>query len=91
MVRQICWKVKLPEGGKKEIRVDFFSGKIRWQFKFPDRAQWLYDQEASLEEWDELLDLVQRRYNRGNTGHKDLLLVEASRTAFLRKQPKSVD
>jgi hypothetical protein len=89
MVRLICWKAKLPEGGKKEIRVDFFGGKIRWQFKFPNRDHWLYDQEPSLEEWDELLDMLQRRYQRGNAAHKDLLLVEKGRTEFLRKQPKA--
>jgi len=84
MIRQICWKVKMPEGGKKEIRVDFFAGKIRWQVKFPDADNWIYDYQAPIEDWDELLDQVKRRYDRGNVAHKDLLLVEQGRLACLR-------
>jgi hypothetical protein len=84
MIRPICWVQKLPDKVKREVRVTFFSGGIKWQFKRSDEESWNYDLEPSLEDWDELYDLVHNRYQRRSASQKDLDL-----TTRLRNNARS--
>jgi hypothetical protein len=77
MIRQICWKEGHPDGGKTEVRVDFFSGKIEWKFKLPKTSYWNRGLAPTNEQWDTLLDEVERRYQRQRVQWKDVLRVRA--------------
>ena len=76
MIRQICWKEKHEAHGKTEVRVDFFAGEIKWQFKFPDSDRWNYEHTPSRDQWATLLDEVTRRYQRGRARIEDIRRVE---------------
>lgn len=86
MIRPICWFQKLPDRVKREIRVTFFSGGIKWQFKRSDEEKWNYDLEPTVEDWDELYDLVHNRYQRRSASQKDLDLTVRLRGLTIAKE-----
>ncbi|MDD4872620.1 MAG: hypothetical protein PHR77_18880 [Kiritimatiellae bacterium] len=80
MRRQICWVEKLEDGIKRDIRVSFVGGgKIKWQFKRSDMAEWDYDTPPALDDWDALLIRSEGRYNRRRMPLTDLELVRKAR------------
>jgi carbonic anhydrase len=79
MKRQIKWVDKSGDV-KRELRVTFLSGdQIKWQFKRADCASWDYDTPPSDEEWAELQQKVENRYQRGSAQVKDVELVKKLR------------
>jgi len=81
MRRPLCWTEKLDDGVKREVRVSFSGGRrIRWQAKRSDRLEWEYDFLPSTGDWDALLDLAERWYNRRRMPLPDLELVRKART-----------
>jgi hypothetical protein len=84
MNRPIEWIEKTEEGEKRKVRVTFFAKGIIWQFQ-NSREGWDYDRKPSLEDWEKLLDEVQRRYQRRRATHKELLLTEKSIADFKRE------
>ncbi len=76
MRRQICWKEKLTDGAKREVRVSFPGGsKIKWQFKKSDMPAWDYDSCPTANDWSALLIRARGRYNRRRMPLRDLELV----------------
>jgi len=65
MSREITWTAKLPEGGKREVRVAVAHGSLKWQFKRSDAERWDYDSPATQQDWDTLEDILARRAARG--------------------------
>jgi len=81
MRRQLCWTEKLDDGVKREIRVSFpGGGKIRWQAKSSDRLEWEYDFQPSTADWDALLQLAERWYNRRRMPLPHLEMIRKARS-----------
>jgi|GEM_PF-2826498 len=76
MNRPLEWNEKLPDGGRRRVRVTFFSAMIKWQFQIQGEA-WDYDTPPSLTDWERLLDEVKRRHQRRRATQKELELTEA--------------
>lgn len=85
MIRQICWKEKSEDGAKTEIRVDFFAGAIKWQFKPAGADRWDYDTRPTRAQWERLLDEVERRYQRGRARIEDVQRVKRKLTELPQK------
>ena len=75
MRREICWKEKTEDGVRREVRVHFFAGSVRWQYKRSDSPSWEYDTPPTKADWEELLVRVENRYRRRGASHDDLELV----------------
>lgn len=86
MNRPLEWNEKLPDGGKRRVRVTFFSAMIKWQFQIQGEA-WHYDTPPSLTDWEQLLDEVQRRHQRRRATQKELELTEAGYRLALKNAP----
>lgn len=65
MKKQISWKEKLPDGRRREVRVVVARGGLKWQFKYSDRPEWIYDHSPAEADWDVLEDILERRAGRG--------------------------
>jgi len=79
MRRQICWTERMEDGVKRETRVTFHGGGLKWQFKRADRAEWDYDSPPTAEDWADLEERVEGRYRRKRAPLKDLELVRKLR------------
>ena len=79
MRRQICWMERMPEGGKREVRVTFLGRRLKWQFLASDGANWDYDTPPGAADWDSLLARMEARYQRRNVPYADLERVRALR------------
>lgn len=78
--RQIRWTEHDEDGTKVDVRVSFYAGVVKWQFKRAGRAVWDYDTPPTEAQWD---DLVVRLNNRLQRGHvaitKELEMVRKQR------------
>lgn len=85
MKRDIEWKERIEGGVKRTVRIKFpGNGAIKWQFLRSDYDgdnpnPWDYDTPPSTEDWDNLIDLVNRMYIRNRCAHHDLELVKKAR------------
>jgi hypothetical protein len=85
MNRQITWKDKLPDGRKRETRVTIFGGEIKWQFKCSGDEMWDYKAAPTKEQWDDLIEKMQARYQRRNAPLRDVELVIGERRRLFGK------
>lgn len=76
--RLVCWTERLEDRTKREVRVDFSSGNIKWQFKRSDEEKWDYDSPPSEEDWQNLLLHSEGRYRRRRMPLNHLELVRKS-------------
>lgn len=72
MRRDINWKTKRDDGSAYEVRVHWFSGKFKLQFREKGTDYWDYDRPPTREDLEELLDNVNRRYRRRTATLKEL-------------------
>lgn len=80
MKRDIEWKEKTEEGGKRIVRVKFPGrGVVKWQFKCTGDEEWDYDTPPSPEDWAALQEKVEAMYNRRRCAYKDVELVRKMR------------
>lgn len=79
MKNQVCWMERVEDGVRREIRVTFFSDRLKWQFKRSDQDDWDYTTPPTPADWDELLTRVENRYQRRAVPFKDLELVRRLR------------
>lgn len=75
MNRDIEWQERLEDGRKRKVRINFFAGVIKWQFKIGNE-KWDYNQRPSIEDWETLLEKVKARYQYRNVAWKDVELTE---------------
>lgn len=68
MHRKISWTLKCEDGVKREVRAQVSHRGIKWQFKRKDEEHWDYDSVPTDADWDELLDILKRRFGRGRDG-----------------------
>jgi len=64
MRRPISWTERCSDGVKREIRVSFSGGKLKWQSKRADHERWDYDTPPSSEDWTHLLEHAEGKYRR---------------------------
>ena len=79
MKRDIEWVEKLDDGTKRTVRIVFYKGEIKWQFKLSNAPQWDHRTPPSPADWAELEARVDRLYHRRRVAYKDLELVRAMR------------
>ncbi len=77
MRRDINWKTKRPDGTRYTVRVTWFSATFKIQFKDEGSERWDYDRKPTRRDLEDLLDAVQRRYQRREASIK--VLEEAQR------------
>jgi hypothetical protein len=71
------WKTVSEEGQKREIRAERFGGKWRFQAKLKLEEHWNYYEEPSLEELEQLRDILWRKYQRKRLPHDDVASIDA--------------
>lgn len=52
--RNIEWTERLPDQGKREIRVSFSGNTVKWQFRHPGMEEWDYDTPPTTDQWNTL-------------------------------------
>ena len=72
MRRDINWITKRDDGSRYDVRVTWFSGTFKLQFKERGEARWDYDRKPSPEDWETFLDAIERRYQRKTATLKEL-------------------
>lgn len=64
MRRDINWTTKRDDGSRYDVRVTWFSGQFKFQFKERGADRWDYDRPPSREDLETFLDAIDRRYHR---------------------------
>jgi hypothetical protein len=72
MRRDINWTTKRDDGSRYDVRVTWFSGTFKLQFKERGAERWEYDRKPTAEDWATFLDAIERRYTRRQATHKEL-------------------
>ncbi|MBO7741110.1 MAG: hypothetical protein J6S21_01020 [Victivallales bacterium] len=78
MRRPIGWVDKNWEGGKREVKVEFFAGGLRWRFKTAQDEEW-QDGTPTEENWDDLEVKLRELIQRGHLFDRELTLVKKLR------------
>ncbi len=80
MRRDINWTTRRPDGTAYDVRVTYFGGKFKMQFRENGgRATdhpWEYDRKPSRADLEALVDAVRRRGQRGLAAPKELVAAE---------------
>ena len=76
MRRDINWKTKRDDGTAYDVRVTWFGGKFKLQFKEKGADNWEYDRRPTKEDLENLVDAIKRRYQRREATIKELELAE---------------
>jgi hypothetical protein len=79
MRRDINWTTKRDDGSRYDVRVTWFSGRFKFQFKEKGATVWDYDRAPGREDLDAFLDAIDRRYHRRQATLKEF--EEAQRLA----------
>jgi hypothetical protein len=74
MRRDINWHEDSGDGIGYEVRVTFFSGKFKFQFKNDGSEQWDYEREPELVDVERLVEVMERYYPRGRATYKELMI-----------------
>ena len=72
MRRDINWITKREDGSRYDVRVTWFSGTFKLQFKEKGADRWEYDRKPSREDWETFLYAIERRYTRKQATYKEL-------------------
>jgi hypothetical protein len=72
MRRDINWVTKRDDGSRYDVRVTWFSGAFKIQFKERGADRWDYDRKPSPEDWEMFLDAIERRYQLKQATLKEL-------------------
>jgi hypothetical protein len=90
MRRDINWYQESPDGTGYEVRVTFFSGKFKFQFKDDHSEQWDYDRAPTLTDIERLAEVIERYYPRGRATHKELLVARGLLCEYEAKAREAV-
>ena len=72
MRRDINWTTKRDDGSRYDVRVNWFSGHFKFQFKERGESRWDYDRKPTREDLETFLDAIERRYTRRQATFKEL-------------------
>jgi hypothetical protein len=70
------WKTVGEDGEKREARAERFGGKWRFQAKRRSEAVWTYYDTPSLEDLEELRDILWRKYQRKRLPWDDVASID---------------
>lgn len=63
MRRDINWTTKREDGSRYDVRVTWFSGRFKLQFR-EKGGLWEYDRPPTREDLETFFDAISRRYHR---------------------------
>ncbi len=86
MRRPIGWIDKDFPGGRREVKVEFFSDTLRWRFKPKGEDEW-QEGEPTEENWDGLEERLQQLIQRGHIFNNELALVKGLRAGTIQPKP----
>ena len=72
MRRDINWTTKRDDGSRYDVRVNWFSGTFKLQFKERGAEKWEYDRKPNAVDSATFLDAIERRYTRRQATYKEL-------------------
>jgi hypothetical protein len=72
MRRDINWTTKRDDGSRYEVRVTWFSGRFKFQFRERGADRWDYDRPPNSGDLATFLDAIERRYIRRTATLKEL-------------------
>jgi hypothetical protein len=72
MRRDINWVTRRDDGSRYQVRVTWFSGSFKLQFKEQGAERWEYERAPSPDDWAAFLDAIERRYQRRQATLKEL-------------------
>lgn len=87
MNRDINWKTKRDDGTSYEVRVTYFANKFKIQFKEKGEDHWDYDRKPERIDLEDLLDAIQRRYQRRQATLEELEKAKRLLEDFDRDNP----
>ena len=64
MRRDINWTTKRDDGSRYDVRITWFSGKFKFQFKEKGAKLWEYERQPNREDLETFLGAIDRRYHR---------------------------
>lgn len=71
------WKTVTEDGEKREVRAERFGGKWRFQAKLKSEERWTYFDHPSIEDLEQLRDILWRKYQRKRLPHDDVASIDA--------------
>lgn len=86
MRRDINWITKRDDGSRYDVRVTWFSGSYKFQFKEKGATRWDYDRKPSRDDMEIFLDAIERRYQRRTA---TLIELEEARRLVAAMSPDS--
>jgi hypothetical protein len=86
MRRQMEWKTRRPDGTAYEVRVGHFSKEFKFQFREKGSETWDYKRKPTREDMEDFLDNVQRRYQRREATHEELVRAQRMLAEFIREE-----
>jgi hypothetical protein len=89
MRRDINWTTKRDDGSKYDVRVTWFSGAYKFQFKERGAEKWDYDRPPDRVDWETFLDAIDRRYHRKQATLKEFEEAQRMVAAALPPEEKS--
>ena len=72
MRRDINWTTKRDDGSRYDVRITWFSGQYKFQFRERGAESWDYDRVPGHEDLETFLDAIERRYQRKQATLKEL-------------------
>ncbi|MCE0482722.1 MAG: hypothetical protein LV479_00625 [Methylacidiphilales bacterium] len=72
MRRDINWTTKRDDDSRYDVRVTWFSGRYKIQFRERGADRWDYDRKPTRQDWETFLDAIERRYQRKQATWKEL-------------------
>jgi hypothetical protein len=88
MRRDINWKTKTEEGDTYDVRVHWFAGEFKMQFKERGAEDWDYKRKPTLEDLETLVDAIQRRHQRRQATELELKVAEKMLADFVREHTR---
>ena len=70
------WKTKTEDGEKKEVRAERFGGNWRFQAKLKSEDNWTYYDVPTLEDLEQLRDVLWRKYQRKRLPWDDVASID---------------
>ena len=71
------WKTVTEDREKREVRAERFGGKWRFQSKLKSEERSTYYDVPTLEDLEELRDILWRKYQRKRLPHDDVVSIDA--------------
>lgn len=70
------WKTVTEEGEKKEVRAERFAGNWRFQSKLKSEDRWTYYDSPTLDDLEQLRDVLWRKYQRKRLPWDDVASID---------------